>query len=519
MNIGKKFFFNLVEGEIKLIKCPSCGNQIGFSEKFCGNCGTKVIKYHESDEFKEKVDQTKEVLSKLKQVSEDQFKKIKQGVESSETLEKVKQGDFKRPDIKTISTKFLKSKKGITVITVVIVTLITSVGFTVAKNLNTPERFIQTFVDALNNRDKGKIVQMISSKDNRLVINETSIEPILNFIDKNPSFIAQARDIWEAQSEGNFQPFILNFTELEGGLLGGKYLFEILPYYLTIYNPMDKLQVSLNGVEDPNVYKTEEIVLGPLMPGVHDLKVTYEGEYVNLSSDYTLEFIEGGDESYMNYYLDIDLNPRYIDISSKGVEDVELIVDGLAAEFTVGTLPVAFGPISEATTVQAKKEFPWGTMLSEEFKVSDNYSIEFDFSTDSVLMDSIIESTNSFMQNLVKGYTERKADLITNADYNLAQRINEKINDAVANEYNDSQSKLVKLSYPTTVSSFFTDEDEYYAVCEVRADYEILSEEVTTKSEEYQLNLKFNKTNQSWDIYEMNGVYNVNIDSDHIYDL
>lgn len=500
------------------MKCTKCGQSTDITTKFCPHCGAKIERFYESEEFRDNLKTlisniTSNVYNLIKHIKKNTMN-LKRDIDDKDLFNKltVKLAQF---------FKVLKSSKlfwaiGVLCIGLTSVLLIKNMMI----SLNTPEKAIEKFKTALIEEDRTQIVKLLDSKDSRLIIDEDTVDSILTAIEKYPYLLTDLEAGWNQQmNDQNTGYQIINFrTETATG----EYYFEVIPFYLNISCDFDNLVISLDDEElEYGDIQSSELIIGPLMPGVHTIEAIYEGDYTTLATSKTLEFLSSDNLSYGQYYWNAEFSPRYVSIESDGGEDINVIVNGVKSETFSDSL-YELGPIDKDTKIQLEKEFPWGTMKTEEFVVGDENSLSINFVENEDFYQSIIHSVNQYMVNLVKAHQEGDSSILTN----INNTYKEQLIDDIGIDNNDEESEtmlkynLQKISYSKFLTSFSYDED-YEVEVQFKADFEWVDEEGNQRQSEWYKGffLGYNRNTGEWEINRDGRNYGFDIDPENVYEF
>lgn len=211
-------------------------------------------------------------------------------------------------------------------------------------------------------------------------------------------------------------------------LILNKYTLVLKPYNLTIKSNVPESKVFIDGKEVGIFEKDSYTFEYPnLLPGTHTVKLVYEGEYGDISSEEKITCFNEHEESIYHHQ---DLKANFVDIYSNR-EEATLYIDGkstginLSEGYTLGPLPT-----EKPLKISAKAKIDGKNYTSEEVTIDENKGfydlyIDYEESLDSsidyidtitTVMDGyqyeMVEAINTNNYEYVEGYIESGSPLM-----------------------------------------------------------------------------------------------------------
>lgn len=270
-------------------------------------------------------------------------------------------------------------------------------------NEESEEKLIETFENAIAEKDYATLVQIIDSPDKRLSLNEDNIKPFVSYFEQNPqNFSAMIRQLNNESIYTNNDEQILKVVEAEKKYyVIPTYKFEIVPSYVSVHTNRLNAVINMNGNEVA-VADEETFVknIGPLVPGSYEIEAIWDAQYMTLKVKQSVDLFS--DEG-TNQLVELDLTGETISVSSN-YADAKLFVDNVDTGLIIDEAKV-FGPIitDGSMSIHAEKEFPWGTVKSPTIKIKD---------TDSVLL--TIDEFSGDLQNTITEFGKQYSTEIMN---------------------------------------------------------------------------------------------------------
>ncbi len=264
-----------------MIFCKECGTKLKEGALFCPNCGQKVA--------------GPATVSSSKEVS-------------SATEVTPTPAPTQTPQVKLSK----KQKVVFGIIGCMILLLFGS--YKLGESLTDKNRLVHQFSEALIEGDVDKLVSLISVEDRRLVVDENSVNSLLAYIERNPSFYNEIKRSLEYQSNyldeyeeyNGSDLFTLKKTGKTLGLFDS-YSIYVLPFYVTLETNYENTSISING-EVITVTDEEFVVFehGPILPGLYKIGATHQADFATLEVTQEVELIHPGSN-----FSFIDLKVRW----------------------------------------------------------------------------------------------------------------------------------------------------------------------------------------------------------------
>ena len=256
------------------------------------------------------------------------------------------------------------SKKQKLILQIVGAIVVFIVGFSMwANSYQSPQSVEKRFKAAVTKEDSAKIKRLMVHEDGSAVS-----------VKEAEAFLKLAKE------EGKSVVTRLTSIAQHGKFLGiyGAHKIEAIDQFVYYDRPVDGLTFQFNGenvVE--HIRNDNEVVHGPMLPGIYDVTAIFKGEYgetssegsvtlANIGRDYTwigLDIPVSNVIFYINNHDDLDVKTSFIKINET---NIPINGDGQTAE--VG--PFVLDGTQEVQTVVS---MPWGEVISSPIKVDSTY--------------------------------------------------------------------------------------------------------------------------------------------------
>ncbi|MBL4935557.1 discoidin domain-containing protein [Clostridium sp. YIM B02515] len=365
--------------------CKKCGFEVRSTSKFCPKCGTQIE--HDTDAVKSEEHQIDDIPSNAiiedkTNISEEKNDPIK----FKESFEKLSVNFIK------VFRKIPKLYLEVTIVVVVIIAVAIGSG----SYIFSKDRALSRFKSAMTSHKANEIAKILSEGSSGVEINEKTIQPLIKYMDKNPQWLNLMLDSIKQQSDkvgGEAAKLALSSKEASSPdivfinkgkkfLIFNKYAFEIKPYYINLNMKLKNSKVSLNEgtpvVSDKDNYTAK---LGPFIPGIYQLKSSFEEKYLNVKKDMDIELISshknlGASQNTIDVNINFD-EIVFVQVSSD-YDNAKIYVDGKDSGVLVKDAN-KFGPLSSSSEIYAENIVDGKAIQSDKAVIGNNNSIYLKF--------------------------------------------------------------------------------------------------------------------------------------------
>lgn len=286
-------------------------------------------------------------------------------------------------------------------------------------------------------------------------IKKEDLKPLTEYYSENKNqAINIAKDLKTKDNSGFFK--LVN-KEI---LFIDNYTIEIEPIAVKVNTNFENTKVYINN----NEIAATNIKRG-LIPGKYSIKGQLETKYGLVSEEKEVFIME-------NKEIDLDMQAINISITSN-FNDADVIINDKEINKKVEELK-NYGPIplGQDIEIQLKRDFPWGTVLSDKVKVGDvpNINININMANDKLIED--IEAT-------INNFYSSTFNALNNGDFKLIENSKEdaksKIYDSIKREslFLKNNYELNELKTEIKSSEFFYENGVYKGNIVVNLNYHI----------------------------------------------
>nr|WP_289037179.1 zinc-ribbon domain-containing protein [uncultured Allobacillus sp.] len=388
--------------------CSECGTELSDSTAFCSNCGRKV----ESS------------ASDQSNHSSEQSMKSNQAETNQPTRQKEKKEDF---------ATFIKRHKMLLSIGLG-VALVILAGYFTLSFINSPDRYVNGVVDAIEADDYESLAGSMYFADTEEKISKESIEVYVNYLKENKNRLDQVKRDLQEQSElleeddQTISDFSTYWDEMylvkKDGFLKDTYRVYVIPSYVTIESTLDGLMLSNDLEEDLHTFSEREssFEVGPLVRGFHQFTFTYEGEWMKLEEQ--REHYIADKSEYVSPEFDVD----YLTFETGFQHDYEekLIMSGNEVSDPIFNEEIGPFLLDEQSTYEYQVDFPWGTMSTGEQPIDSEY-VRLDFQVNEELAEQLADGLQNHYETVLTSFETR--------DFSLLEDMNAGLRNSYENNY------------------------------------------------------------------------------------
>ncbi|MCY8835917.1 zinc ribbon domain-containing protein [Bacillus atrophaeus] len=272
--------------------------------------------------------------------------------------------------------------------------------------LNSKDRLVDKFEQAVNNEDKDKIASLLTPVNDKLKLTKNNVKPFLAYLkdhpDKKNELFASLRDE-TAQKE-------IVYAEKDGKslLVFDHYDLKIAPVYFEVTSNYKNTDLYVNKEDAGSVKKADQAqTLGPYIPGEYTVSAKLKNDVVDLVKKEEIQAV--GDNSFH-----VDLSLEADDVTFSLADDIkdgkgELLINGKSIHKDPFK-SVTYGPLltDGSMTAAVEAEFPWGKTKTAGVPI-DSKGMELtlipDQDTQETIMNTIVKTTKQYSKALSDGNT------------------------------------------------------------------------------------------------------------------
>ncbi|WP_099158602.1 zinc ribbon domain-containing protein [Virgibacillus ndiopensis] len=332
--------------------------------------------------------------------------------------------------------------------------------FFIGKGKFTPENTVDAFEKAVENKDTKALKNLINPVNDSFELTKENTSLFIEFLSNNPKKYDKLinrlnQQVESINTSGENRMAYSNDTYATVNIIkeGKKWwLFDnyeivVVPMYLDLYMDTKDVGLFVNGNRvGTSTGKDYHEKFGPFMPGIHQLKATFDNSYVSSNVEEEVELFDSSKPSLVHTLkldvAEVKATTRY--------DDSNLYINGKKTDIVIGKDEKSLGmfPTDESVKAHVEKEFPWGTGKSEELVINGDY---LTFSTidplsekdQEALLNKLNDTISQYMQALTKQDASVMKDNFTDAmKKDLTKRMKN-----INKQYPNYTGKLVKSVY------------------------------------------------------------------------
>ncbi|MDQ0206943.1 TcaA second domain-containing protein [Alkalicoccobacillus murimartini] len=246
--------------------------------------------------------------------------------------------------------------------------------FFTGKTLADKDRVLDSFLEAVADRDHNAVKSHLASSDPDLKVEDTHVDAFFEYLDEDPDAHSALIYKWSAESEvvdsprevvdysDYYMDFPITFTNSGSKWLvfdNYQFVLEALPLYVS--TNMEEIEFTVDDTDVSPIWANEEFFFGYYLPGHYQIKGTVENDFGINEKELNVNLFEG--DYY--YSLGFDLNTAFLSVEPM-IEGTKLILEDTNNEIDVTSSPFEFGPVlTDGTlTYHIEAESPFGLLKS-----------------------------------------------------------------------------------------------------------------------------------------------------------
>lgn len=328
-------------------------------------------------------------------------------------------------------------------------------GFILFNAINiSEEEMLEDLKKSLITENSFKIAKIIRVKDEK--ISESEFKPLFNYYSGNEDKIKKL--INELRKNGEYGNFEIKSKQ---GL-----------FYKRYYIALDTVEVEFTtNTKDIKVefedkkFNLQDVAQFDVIPGIYNVKYTYETQFGDICNDINISILE-------DKKVELKVDGNYVTLYSN-FDDAKVLINnentGLLAKEIKN-----FGPIPKEKDIVIKlqREFPWGTIESDEENISNQEYIKLDISmVNDELINIVSKDINGFYESVFEGLNKRNKENIINCTDSVRDSVYNYINEKTllfSNNY-----EIADMNVEIEKSDFKYEDSVYKASVVTKVNYNI----------------------------------------------
>ncbi|WP_297711817.1 hypothetical protein [Clostridium sp.] len=316
------------------------------------------------------------------------------------------------------------------------------------------EEVLSEFESALINGNSSTLTNYVRVEDEK--VSSKELQPLIDVYDKDE--IRVKKIVNDLRKNGKSGNFILGSRK---GFLKEKYYIDINTITVNFITNIAGADIEFSNKRFNLVNKAEFDVI----PGTYKVLYTYKTEYGDISDSKILNLME--DET-----VEIDIDGNYITLYSN-FDDAKVFINDIDTELEAKDFK-NYGPFPKDKDIKIylEREFPWGTIRSEELLISNEQYIKLDINMVNDELNNMIDDiANKFYLSSFEALNSKDKSLILGATEEVKEMAYNYINEKtllLSNNY-----EITDLNVEIEKSDFKYEDNIYKASLVTRIDYSV----------------------------------------------
>ena len=341
---------------------------------------------------------------------------------------------------------------------VIIISLISFMmifGFILFNAINiSEEEMLEDLKKSLITENSFKIAKIIRVRDEK--ISESEFKPLFNYYSGNEDKIKKL--INELRKNGEYGNFEIKSKQ---GLFYKRYNIALDTVEVEFTTNTKDIKVEF---EDKK-FNLQDVAQFDVIPGIYNVKYTYETQFGDICNDINISILE-------DKKVELKIDGNYVTLYSN-FDDAKVLINnentGLLAKEIKN-----FGPIPKEKDIVIKlqREFPWGTIESDEENISNQEYIKLDISmVNDELINIVSKDINGFYESVFEGLNKRNKENIINCTESVRDSVYNYINEKTllfSNNY-----EIADMNVEIEKSDFKYEDSVYKASVVTKINYNI----------------------------------------------
>ncbi|WP_054950901.1 TcaA 3rd/4th domain-containing protein [Numidum massiliense] len=327
--------------------------------------------------------------------------------------------------------------------------------YTAGESMASPRNLAGEMVAAIDDKDAAALAALLTTEDEELSLDKTSLNNFINFLHKNEKaykkltkHLEQQIAAFESGAKVSKRHATINLQP-QGKKWGiyDSYRLVVSPATVNVSSNIGASDIYVDGKKSGTVKEGKTASIGPLPPGSYELKAVAKDKQLQKAETKQKLTLFQLPKAEKKVALSFDAHPIAV---TSTYANAEIYVNGESTGLTVGEAK-SFGPlpVDGSAVVTLKKQFPWGVVESDEVKVTDK-QLRIDFAPipeemQKQLTDVLNDHLEEHFAALAQA-DEKKVKHVTNAyRKNFAKQLK-----TLTKEEKKNASKVSRASYDTS---------------------------------------------------------------------
>lgn len=316
------------------------------------------------------------------------------------------------------------------------------------------EEVLEEFKKSLMSDNALKVSKYI--KVDNESISQKELQPLVTYYKNEEEKINKT--VNEIRKSGKSGIFTL---ESKKGILGEKYYISIKTVVVKFVSDINNIEVQFENKK----FNLKDEAEFDAIPGFYTVDYTYNTEYGDITGKIDINLME-------NKTVDIKIDGNYITLYSN-FDDAKVFINNNETNLEAKDIK-NYGPIpkNKEINIFIQRDFPWGTIKSEEVKVGEQQYIKLDINmVNDELMLKIEKVVNEFYSSSFQALNNKDESSIVNATENVKSMAYDYINEKallLTNNY-----EITDLQVEIEKSDFKYEDENYKASLVTKISYNV----------------------------------------------
>ena len=386
---------------------------------------------------------------------------------------------------------FLFFKKKFKLIFILVFILALFLGYFIGRINSSRDRVISNLEVSLKEGDLTSLRKIVLL--NGKTVSRDELKPLMKYYSENTQWID---DIVSSLKNG--QDTSVFSIDTSKRIFFNTYKLELKTYNVKINSNFTKGKFTIENVENGKGINEGETVEN-IIPGTYTINGTLESDYGDIKT--SKEFVLMKNE-------EVQLNFNAIDVSLQSIfSDADVYINN---EYTGKSVEEIgdIGPFKNdgSSYVYIEKDFPWGTIKSDEEYIKDKPVINLNINMKNDTLNSdLMMVSDQFYRSVFNALNNEKKDYITNA----RDDVKSKIYSILEERYFLLKNKYIidNINIMEDKSEYIYNEGEYNANILVQVDYSVekslFNFDKNENSKKFFTKLVYDEKSQDWIVTEV----------------
>jgi membrane-associated protein TcaA len=308
-----------------------------------------------------------------------------------------------------------------------LIALILLIIYMIGSQMSKPERVVEQFEEAVNNKDYGYIVDVMNDGQDEITATEEDAKAFVSYLTRDKEqfqkTMKKLRDSYMEDplfTDQPIKPFISLKQDGKTWLFFDRYKLKVEIYKAKLSSNYENVNLYIGNKKVGTTKSVDDtITTPPLFPGIYTFKARPNEKYSALETKQKVDVTKSIHNKAQVY---LELKGEYI-YPSSNYKSAHLFVNGKDTGLKIGEID-SFGPVNTdgSVVIHAEKKFEDGVKRSKKVKVEDETDIYLPIGEEETADSAEQEEDEDVdVGDFLRNYVSASMDAVNEHDFSIVE--------------------------------------------------------------------------------------------------